>query len=150
MTAENPEVPRARFDPFTGDGRRYRLVREEDETGVSGTGIVGVGVEFPDGQAVFMWTNDSNPDGPDTNMNSVYVYPGGIADVREVHGHSGKTRVEWVDPSRAVREGDAVVCSACGVEVPVSEWTVYRKGGGSCPFCGHDHLPDRVRLSRER
>jgi len=149
MTAESPEVPRGRFDSFTGDGRRYRLVREEDETGVSGTGIVGVGVEFPDGQAVFMWTNDANPDGPDTNMNSVYVYPGGIADVREVHGHSGKTRVEWVDSSRAVREGDAVVCSACGVEVPISEWTVYRQGGGSCPSCGRDHLPDRVRLSRE-
>lgn len=76
---------------------RFKLVREEDETGVSGTGIVGVGVEMPDETAVFMWTNDSNPDGPDTDENSVYVYPGGMNDVREVHGHSGKTTVVWID-----------------------------------------------------
>jgi len=76
---------------------RFELVRHEDETGVSGTGVVGVGVEFPDGTAAFMWTNDSNPDGPDTNENSVYVYPGGMHDVREVHGHGGKTEVKYID-----------------------------------------------------
>lgn len=80
-----------------GPFRRFGLVRAEDETGVSGTGLVGLGVEFPDGTAVFEWTNDSNPDGPDTNENSVYVYPGGMHDVREVHGHSGKTEVSWID-----------------------------------------------------
>lgn len=149
MTGESPELPRARFDSFKADPRRFRLVREEDETGVSGTGVVGVGSKYPDGTAVFMWTNDRNPDGPDTEENSVYVYPGGMGDVREVHGHSGKTRVEWVDPSRAVREGDAVLCPSCEGTVPLDEWTTYRHGGGSCPLCGHDYLPDAVRLRNE-
>ena len=77
--------------------RRFILVRHEDETGVSGEGVIGCGIELPDESAVFMWTNDSNPDGPDTLENSVYVYPGGLHDVREVHGHSGKTEVVFLD-----------------------------------------------------
>lgn len=80
--------------------RRFQLVRNKDETGVSGTGVVGVGCEMPDGTAVFQWTNDSNPDGPDTNENSVYVYSGGMHDVREVHGHCGKTEVVWIDSGK--------------------------------------------------
>lgn len=79
------------------DIRRFKLVRKEDKTGVSGIGVVGVGSEMPDGTAVFQWTNDSNPDGPDTNENSVYVYPGGTHDVCEVHGHNGSTTIEWID-----------------------------------------------------
>lgn len=77
--------------------QRFKLVRNKDETGVSGTGVIGVGVEMPDETAVFMWTNDTNPNGPDTNENSVYVYPGGMHDVREVHGHNGNTDVIWID-----------------------------------------------------
>lgn len=105
MTEEVPEREPEEFldrdDPlletFDGPLDRFVLVRVEDTTGVSGTGVVGVGVELPDGTAVFMWTNDQQPDGPDTNENSVYVYPGGMHDVREVHGHGGKTVVEWID-----------------------------------------------------
>lgn len=139
MTQETPIQPRGPFetDGFTDDPRRFRLVREEDETGVSGTGVVGVGSEYPDGTAVFMWTNDSNPDGPDTEENSVYVYPGGMGDVREVHGHSGKTRVEWVDSSRAVVEGDAVICRGCEWEVPWTETVEKASGRVECPNCGY-------------
>jgi len=137
------------LDEFKADGRRFRLVRDEDETGVSGTGVVAVGVEFPSGAVVFEWRNDRNDD-LRTTSNGLSVKPGpdGIPDTEEVHGHGGRTRVEWIDPSRAVREGDAVECPGCGGEVPLDEWTVYRNGGGSCPLCGRDGLPVRVRETR--
>ena len=77
---DDEEIPE-----FKADGRRFRLVREEDESGVSGTGVVAVGVEFPSGAVVFEWLNDR---------------------------------------------------------------TVYRNGGGSCPLCGRDGLPERVRETR--
>jgi len=150
MTAEHPEVPRARFDSFMRDGRRFRLVRDEDESGVSGTGVVAVGVEFPSGAAVFEWLNDSNPDlSTDANGLSFKPGPNGVEDTREVHGHGGRTRVEFVDPPRQVREGDAVLCPKCEGAVPVDEWTTYRHGGGSCPLCGLDYLPDAVRKRTE-
>ena len=144
-----PMTPDLDGDEFTADGRRFRLVRDEDETGVSGTGVVAVGVEFPSGAVVFEWRNDRNDD-LRTTSNGLSVKPGpdGVEDTEEVHGHGGRTRVEWIDPSRAVREGDAVECPGCGGEVPLDEWTVYRHGGGSCPLCGRDGLPERVRETR--
>jgi len=119
------------------DPRRFRLVREEDETGVSGTGVVAVGVVFPAGTAVLSWVNDSREEGPDTNEDSVYVYPGGEHDVDEVHGHDGRTRVEFLDPPREVLEGDAVECPDCEAVVPIGEF----RGDGAgnrpgCPACG--------------
>lgn len=150
MTQENPERPRAYYDDFTGDGRRFRLVRDEDETGISGTGIVAVGIEFPSGAAVFEWRNDENATlDVETNGLSIKPGPDGIDDLIAVHGHGGRTRVEFVDPPRSVREGDAVECSGCGGVVPLDEWTTYRHGGGSCPLCGRDELPEKVRRYAE-
>lgn len=76
--------------------RRFVLVRK-DKTGVSGDGIVGCGLELPDKTVCFMWTDDSNPDGPDPNENSVYVCPGGMHDVREVHTRGGLTEPVLLD-----------------------------------------------------
>lgn len=76
--------------------RRFQFVRDEDESGVSGTGIVAVGCEFPSGYVEIEWLNSEN-DRVQTEMNGRSSYPGGIDDAREVHGHGGKTRVEWID-----------------------------------------------------
>lgn len=76
--------------------RRFKLVRKEDESGVSGTGTVAVGVEFPNGYVELQWLNDENAR-VETKMNGHASYPGGIDDMIEVHGHGGRTRVEWVD-----------------------------------------------------
>lgn len=38
--------------------RRFVLVRHRDVTGVSGTGVVAYGVEFPDGAAAVRWTSE--------------------------------------------------------------------------------------------
>lgn len=150
MTDELPARPREYYDGFKRDGRRFRLVRDEDESGVSGTGVVAVGIEFPSGAAVLEWLNDENDDLQTTaNGLSLKPAPNGVEDTIAVHGHGGRTRVVYVDPPRSVVEGDAVECSGCGGVVPIDEWTVYRHGGGSCPLCGRDGLPERVRRYQE-
>lgn len=67
--------------------RKFYLQRVEDESGVSGTGIVAVGVLFVSGKVVLHWG---------TPIRSVTVYDS-IADVEMVHGHHGKTQVKWVE-----------------------------------------------------
>jgi hypothetical protein len=67
--------------------RRFQLVRKEDETGISGTGVVAYGAEFPDGTAVLRW---------DTKVNSTVLYSS-IDDLKAIHGHGGKTAVMWLD-----------------------------------------------------
>jgi hypothetical protein len=63
-----------------------RLVRDEDETGISGTGPVAWVVEFPDGVAVTRWAV--------TDVRQTCVWAS-IDDVVAIHGHNGKTRIEW-------------------------------------------------------
>lgn len=64
---------------------RFYLNRVEDETGVSGTGIVAEGVQFTDGTAVLRWT---------TATSSTAVYAS-IGDVEAIHGHGGSTQIVW-------------------------------------------------------
>ena len=77
------------------DIRRFNLVRHQDESGVSGTGVVAVGIVFPDGFAQLQWLNHENND-IRTRRNGLASYPGGIEDLMEIHGHDGATTVEWV------------------------------------------------------
>jgi hypothetical protein len=67
--------------------RRFYLRRLEDETGISGTGLVTEGVMFTDGSCAMRWMTDRS---------SVAIYAS-IEDVVAIHGHGGKTVVEWVD-----------------------------------------------------
>lgn len=66
--------------------KRFLLRRIEDETGVSGTGYVAEGVEFTDGTATLRWR---------TGTASTAVY-NSVSDVEVIHGHGGKTVVEWI------------------------------------------------------
>jgi len=74
-----------------GGGRRrmrlFVLVRAEDVSGVSGTGLVAEGVEFTDGTVVMRWLR--RPYG--------VAFYASIRDVMAVHGHGGKTRVKWLE-----------------------------------------------------
>ena len=63
--------------------RTFKLVRSEDVSGVSGTGIVAEGVEFHDGQCVVSWFG---------SFHSIEVHPN-LVTVEGVHGHGGKTKV---------------------------------------------------------
>jgi hypothetical protein len=67
--------------------RRFQLVRDVDETGVSGIGVVAEGVEFGDGTVAMRWA---------TGTASTGVYDR-IGDVEKIHGHQGATRVEFID-----------------------------------------------------
>ncbi len=66
--------------------RLFVLIRAEDVSGVSGTGVVAEGVEFTDGTVAMRWLR---------RPYSVACYAS-IRDVVAVHGHGGKTRVKWL------------------------------------------------------
>jgi hypothetical protein len=68
--------------------RRFRLVRDEDITGISGAGHVVDGVQFIDGFVALRWRRPPN---------SIGIY-NSMDDVTAIHGHEGATRVEWLDP----------------------------------------------------
>ena len=65
--------------------RLFKLVREKDISGVSGTGIVAEGVEFTDGTVAMKWL---------THL-SILEHAPNIHTIEAVHGHGGSTRVEW-------------------------------------------------------
>lgn len=60
----------------------YRMVRDEDVSGVSGTGVVGEVAEFSDGTTTVRWL---------TECRSTAVYAS-LDDARFIHGHDGRTR----------------------------------------------------------
>ena len=67
--------------------RRFQLVRQVDVSGVSGTGIVAHGVQWPDGSVAVRWRGQRQ---------STVVWSS-MEDVDAIHGHGGATVVEWVD-----------------------------------------------------
>ena len=68
--------------------RKFCLRRIEDETGISGTGIITEGYQYPEsGVCVMRWLTDTS---------SIAFYQS-IEDVIVIHGHQGKTVVEWED-----------------------------------------------------
>jgi len=65
--------------------RTFYLNRSEDETGVSGTGRVAQGIEFDNGRCALTWL---------TIYTSIAVYEN-IEMVENIHGHDGRTIIEW-------------------------------------------------------
>ena len=63
--------------------QEFYLLRIEDETGISGTGLVARGCVFPSGVVVLEWQ---------TFHSSICIYKN-ISDVESIHGHNGKTRL---------------------------------------------------------
>ena len=98
--AEETEAPkrrrgRPRQISAESRGRVFWLVRREDITGISGTGVVADGVQFPDGTTVVRW----RPRGtarPDVVKPTTVVHPD-MESVIGLHGHNGATRVVWAD-----------------------------------------------------
>lgn len=73
--------------------RRFVLHRLQDESGVSGTGVVAEGIQFSDGRCVIRWL---------TNVQSLAIYQN-ADEVEAVHGHQGKTIILWQDEQTEVR-----------------------------------------------
>jgi hypothetical protein len=68
--------------------RRFELHRDEDASGVSGTGIVAQGVQFDDGTCALRWLSQHS---------STALYDNTV-DLVVIHGHGGRTRLVWLDP----------------------------------------------------
>lgn len=86
--------------------RRFNLVRDEDVSGISGTGIVAEGVLFSPTQAALDAVAGTG-DAPERHVamewltewpTSVVFHQKGLAAVEHVHGHNGRTHIEWLDP----------------------------------------------------
>lgn len=67
--------------------KRFVLDRRVDQTGVSGTGVVAEGVQFDNGKCAVAWLS---------RYQSVTVYDS-IDEVEIIHGHDGKTVIDWLD-----------------------------------------------------
>ena len=67
--------------------RRFVLNRHDDESGNSGTGVVAVGTQYPNGKVSLTWLS---------HMGTMGWYDT-IEVVKGLHGHGGKTEVIWLD-----------------------------------------------------
>lgn len=67
--------------------RRFQLYRKEDESGISGTGIVAEGIEFTSGMVAITWHSQ---------YRAVNIYEN-IKTVVALHGHNGKTEIRFID-----------------------------------------------------
>ncbi|NUH35291.1 hypothetical protein HUF15_00655 [Streptomyces samsunensis] len=85
-TPEDPGTPERAADGRTAV-RVFRLQRDRDITGVSGTGTVADGALWPDGTVSIRWRGDR----PST------VTWDSINHAEHVHGHGGATRIIWTD-----------------------------------------------------
>jgi hypothetical protein len=78
---------------MTSEPRRFHLQRTTDVTGVSGTGRVADGIEWPDGTVSIHWAGDRP---------STVIWPR-LEDAEYVHGHGGHTRIVWDDEAPNAR-----------------------------------------------
>ncbi len=72
--------------------KNFLLQRNEDESGISGTGVVAEGVEFDNGFCVMNWLTMADEK---TGLGSICMYPS-IKILEKIHGHDGKTVVQYI------------------------------------------------------
>jgi hypothetical protein len=68
--------------------RKFHLNRVKDESGVSGTGIVAVGVVLPSGRAIMEWTSTR------TGIPGFELHDT-VENVEAIHGHAGATKLVY-------------------------------------------------------
>jgi len=66
---------------------RFILIRKEDITGVSGTGVVAEGALFSNGLSIIRWLRKPF---------SIGIYQT-LEDLIQVHGHKGTTQIHFLD-----------------------------------------------------
>jgi hypothetical protein len=67
--------------------RRFLVERDEDVSGISGTGVVAEGIQFSDGSVVLRWRG----------AHSSTVVWATVSAAHAVHGHDGRTRFTFLD-----------------------------------------------------
>ena len=68
-------------------GRRFFLKRRKDASGVSGIGMVALGIQMPSRKVVIEWLTETPSEG---------IYDS-LEECLSIHGHEGATQVEWID-----------------------------------------------------
>jgi hypothetical protein len=66
--------------------KTFHLQRDEDVSGVSGTGKVAEGVQFRNGRVVIQWI---------VGEHQSTVLWDDIESVKAIHGHNGSTKIVW-------------------------------------------------------
>lgn len=98
--------------------RRLHLERDEDVTGVSGTGRVAFGAMFPDGTIVLRW---------DTEVRSTVFYDS-LGDLEHIVGHGGRTKVVFDDAEEPkltlYKVDDLTLILAAAIEAAGGEVTI--------------------------
>lgn len=84
---------------------RFLLHRLEDESGISGEGIIAEGVQFTNGTVVLVWL---------TEVRSIAAIYDSIDVMDQIHGHNGKTVIHWIDK---VIVGNNTTASTMNLEV---------------------------------
>lgn len=72
--------------------RTFNLLRDEDVTGISGTGVVAEGVIFSDGTVAMRWLKTGTAR-PDHRVKPTTVIHDDIDSVAGLHSHDGRTRI---------------------------------------------------------
>jgi len=75
---------------MTDEARLFKMVRNNDETGVSGTGVVADGIEYPNGMVSVCWRSKT----PSVNVYRSFV------EFKHVHidAHpSNDTEIHWAE-----------------------------------------------------
>jgi hypothetical protein len=67
--------------------RRFVFLRDDDETGISGTGLVVMGVLYPDGRCHYRWMTEHQTDQMADSLDKLEI----------IHGHQGRTRIVFLD-----------------------------------------------------
>ncbi|MEU4173270.1 hypothetical protein AB0F46_41330 [Streptomyces sp. NPDC026665] len=90
----------------------FRVYRDRDVSGVSGTGVIAEGVQFSTGWVVTHWLDQPPMNEPKTDV----WYHKGTGPITKVHGHSGATRIVWTqDEDQANRKLVADIVQAFDV-----------------------------------
>lgn len=78
MAKSKPSKPRV-------TNKRFWLQRDEDISGVSGTGVVAEGIEFTNGKCALSWLKPTS---------CVAIYDS-VSVLEAIHGHEGATKIVW-------------------------------------------------------
>ena len=86
--------------------RSFKLIRLQDLTGTSGTGVVAQGETSPDGRTIMRWIVQANlADGSKREIKTTTHYET-WQDVVLLHGHGGRTILRWDDTGESVSDWD--------------------------------------------
>lgn len=78
----------------TEEMRQFSLNRIEDETGISGIGVVAQGVIFADGRVAMRWLT----------AHTSFCFYDSIDEVEAIHGHNGRTRIEYLAENERLKD----------------------------------------------